>query len=230
MAVQFHIMQLSGKLSGAVYDQLEHVLNETYDACSQKLNFADLDVVVMNAPMNVIPRLGVNGFSYDAHQITLSLDVDHLHLNNHFDDCVAAMLAHELHHSARSNAMRKQLYRTYGSALIAEGLACCFEEEMVGHTPFYATECNGRPLLRFSKKAKKRVYLQFGELPYGWQSWMFGNVKRPRSFPYQCGYSLGYALVRAWLDAHNQTASEAVALDEAVVLDAWKAGSINPFC
>ena len=59
---------------------------------------------------------------------------------------------------------------------------------------------------------------------------MIGNVKRPRFFPYQCGYSLGYALVRAWLDAGNQTASESVAVDETVILDAWKAGSINPFC
>ena len=230
MAVQFHIMQSSGILSGAVYDRLERLLNETYDACSQKLKFADLDVIVMNAPMNVIPRIGVNGFSYDAHQITLSMDVDHPYLSSHFDYCFTAMFTHELHHSARNHAMGKRLYRTYGSALIAEGLACCFEEEMVSRTPFYATECNGRPLLRFSKKAKKRVHLEFGELPNGWQSWMFGNVKRPRFFPYQCGYSLGYALVRAWLDASNQTASEAVAVDEAVILDAWKAGSISPIC
>ena len=230
MAVQFHIMQSSGKLRGAVHDRLERVLNETYDACSQKLEFADIDVVVINAPMNVIPRLGVYGFSHDAHQITLSVDVDHPHLSNHFDDCVAAMLTHELHHSARSHAIGMRLYRTYGSALIAEGLACCFEEEMMSRTPFYATECNGQPLLRFSKKAKKRVHSQIGELPYGWQNWMIGNVKRPRSFPYQCGYSLGYALVRAWLNASDQTASEAVAVDETVILDDWKAGSINSFC
>ena len=72
MAVQFHVMQSSGKLSGAVYDRLERILNEAYDACSQKMKFADIDVVVMNAPMNVIPRIGVYGFSHDAHQITLS--------------------------------------------------------------------------------------------------------------------------------------------------------------
>ena len=42
MAVQFHVMQSSGKLSGAVYDRLERVLKETYDACSQKLKFADI--------------------------------------------------------------------------------------------------------------------------------------------------------------------------------------------
>lgn len=229
MAVQFHIMQSSGKLSGAISDRLERVLNETYNACSQKLEFVDIDVVVMNAPMNVIPRLGIGGFCFDAHRITVSLDIDHLYLINHFEDCVAALFAHELHHSARGYATGKRLSLNYGSALIAEGLACCFEEEMVSRTPFYATECNGRPLLRFSKKAKKRVHSQLSELPHGWQSWMFGDVKRPRSFPYQCGYSLGYALVKAWLEANNQTASEAVAVDEAFISDAWNTGSISPF-
>ena len=230
MAVQLHIMQSSGKLSGAVNDRLVRILNETYEACSQKLEFADIDVVVMNAPMNVIARLGIGGFCNDAHQITIWLDVDNSYLNKHFDDCVSSTFVHELHHCARIHALQERLYKTYGSALIAEGLACCFQEEVDGRTPFYATECNGHALLRFSKKAKKRVHLDIRELPKGWRHWIFGSAERPRTFPYQCGYSLGYALVRAWLDANDQTASEAVAVDEAVVLDAWKAGSINPFC
>jgi hypothetical protein len=36
--------------------------------------------------------------------------------------------------------------KTYGEYLVLDGLACCFEEEIGGPTPFYATECKGAEL------------------------------------------------------------------------------------
>lgn len=157
MALNFHILQSSGQLIGTLHDRIKEVLKKTADQCSEKIILGNIDVVVMNVPWNVIPRIGVNGFSYDAHQILLTLDSEHENLKNNLEQQLAAVFSHELHHSARSLALGSSHSHEYGGALVAEGLACCFEEEVTGETPFYATECNGDALHKFSKKAKSYV-------------------------------------------------------------------------
>ncbi len=229
MAIKFHIMESSGILTGAIYERIQVALIEIANECSKKLKFAELDVVVMNVPWNVLPKIGVNGFSYDAHHIVLTLDSEHENLQTNLEHAISALLAHELHHSSRALIRGSSHSLTYGGALVAEGLACCFEEEIVGKTPFYAIECQGEALAKFSDKARKYVDSNRGELPNGWQSWMFGSHTQPKEFPYQCGYSAGYKLVRTWLDARNETASSMVGVDSDQVVDDWIKGRIIPF-
>ena len=229
MSVQFHFLQSSGVLSNELCARIETVLEETVQLCSEKIKLGDVDVVIMNVAWNVIPRIGVNGFSYDAHNILLTLNHKHEYLNSHFDQTLTALLAHELHHSSRALIRGSSHSLTYGGALVAEGLACCFEEEIVGKTPFYAIECQGEALAKFSDKARKYVDSNRGELPNGWQSWMFGSYTQPQEFPYQCGYSTGYQLVRTWLDARNETASLMMGVDPDEVVDDWIKGRITPF-
>lgn len=229
MAIKFHVLKSSGILTGPLYDKLDGVLSKTVSICSEKLEFGDLDVVVMNVPWNVIPRIGVNGFSYDAHHISLSLDSEHTNLKSNFENAISAVLAHELHHSARALILGSSHSLKYGGSLVAEGLACCFEEEIVGKTPFYATECNGEALNRFAEKAKSNVNENRGNLPGGREQWMFGSYQKPEEFPYQCGYSTGYQLVKAWLQHNNETASSAVGADADDIINAWLNDDINPF-
>ncbi len=229
MAIQFHILSANGILTGALRDRLQAVLDDGARRCEEMLTLADIDIVVMNAPRNVIPRIGVNGYSYDAQQILISLDHQHDHLNARFDSAVRSILAHELHHCARAHARGTSHGRTYGGSLVAEGLACCFEEEIGEPTPFYAVECRGDALKRFSQKAKVHLEAKHGTLPGNWYDWMFGRMSDDPEFPYQCGYSTGYAVVRSWLDATGNTASSAAGIDEADVLQAWVSGRIAPF-
>ncbi len=229
MAVNFHILQSSGILTGAIHDQLQSVLIETAKQCSDKLTLSNVDVVVMNVPWNIIPRIGINGFSYDAHQILLSIDSNHEYLQANFEKTIAAILSHELHHSARALARGSSHSDTYGGSLIAEGLACCFEEEMCKATPFYAIECNGIALRNFSAKAKEHVFTKREKLPGNFQQWMFGRFGDDPDFPYQCGYSIGYALVRSWLDKKDMTASSAATVDENEILNTWLDGSVGPY-
>jgi len=229
VTTNFHILQANGILEGAVHDQLKSVLLQTSKQCGAKLTLSNIDVVVMNVPWNVIPRLGVNGFSYDAHQIVLSIDSNHEYLKANFEKTISAILSHELHHSARALARGTSHSHTYGGSLVAEGLACCFEEEMCNTTPFYAIECNGDALQKFSTKAKEHIFTRSEKLPGNWQQWMFGRFGGDPEFPYQCGYSTGYALVRSWLDENDLSASSAIAIDENEILNMWLNGSINPF-
>ena len=60
-------------------------------------------------------------------------------------------------------------------------------------------------------------------------SWMFGVLdKQDGEFPYQCSYSLGYALVKAWLAHAGATAAKAYSVDAEVVANAWRSGAIKP--
>jgi len=228
VAVNFHILQSSGILTGAMYDQLHSVLLEISKQCGDKIKLSNVDVVVMNVPWNIIPRIGINGFSYDAHQIILSIDSNHDYLKANFEKTITAVLSHELHHSARSLARGSSHSHTYGGSLVAEGLACCFEEEICDATPFYAIECNGAALAKFSIKAKEHIFTKRENLPGNWQQWMFGNFGDDPEFPYQCGYSIGYALVRSWLNKEDMSASSATTIDENEILDAWLNESVSP--
>jgi len=166
MAVTFHFLSASGALYGEFKTRVHAALEDCVQTCSAKLVLGDLDVVVMAAPKFVIPQLGVSGYAYDAHQILLRLDPDHDSLAQNLEHRVSALLAHELHHCARSLACGG-LTGTFGEALVSEGLACCFEEEIVGVTPFYAIECMGTVLRQFAAKAKAHVDVPYSQLPGG---------------------------------------------------------------
>ena len=200
MAITFHFLSASGALHGEFKTRVHAALEVCVQTCLAKLVLGDLDVVVMAAPKRcVISRLGVNGYAYDAHQILLQLDPDH--------DSLAQNLEHR----------------------VSEGLACCFEEEIVGVTPFYAIECMGTVLRKFAAKAKAHVDVLYSQLPGGWANWMYGSLTGDAAFPYQCGYSTGYGLNRCWLDATGNQASSSAGIDPNVVITAWQRGEIAPF-
>lgn len=229
MVVTFHILSASGALTGDVADRLRAVLEVVATDCSSRLILTDVDVVVMQAPGYVIPRIGVNGFAYDAHQVTLQLDVEHAYLKGNFERTVGSVLSHELHHCARALARGSSHSDTYGASLVAEGLACCFEEEVGLPTPFYAVECRGDALRGFAARAREQVGTSRWDLPGNYNDWMFGRGSDDPEFPYQCGYSLGYALVRDWLDREGALASEVAGVDEVEVLREWANGTRDPF-
>src|ERR1700684_3273224 len=130
MAINFHVMAANGVLCGVLGERLDAVLRETAERCCALLDLRAIDVVVMNVPDVVIPRLGVNGTSYDAHQVVLWFDVGHEYLKTNFPPTISCVLAHKLHHCARAHARGGQHGETYGEYLVLEGLACCFEEEI----------------------------------------------------------------------------------------------------
>ena len=58
---------------------------------------------------------------------------------------------------------------------------------------------------------------------------MFGSLTGDATFPYQCGYSTGYGLIRRWLDATGNQASSSAGIDPNAVITAWQRGEIAPF-
>lgn len=149
----------------------------------------------------------------------MAYDSNNSHFVAHSDSELRSTLFHELHHSARP-----AYGDTFGEALVSEGLACVFEEECGMPTPFYAVECRGKALTSFSKRALAHL----GSTSYSHGEWFVGKLDaKGGDFPYQCGYSLGYALVKAWLSHAGTTAAKAYDVEAKAVLDAWRSGALK---
>jgi Predicted Zn-dependent protease (DUF2268) len=155
MAISFHVMAANGALIGVVRERLDAVLNETAAISSALLDLPDVDVIVMNVPWAVIPRLGVGGTSYDAHQVVLWLDVGHEHLKTNFAQPIRSILAHELHHCARAHASGGKFGETYGENLVLEGLACCLRKRLAAQRR--SMRLNARALTLSAFRSRRAV-------------------------------------------------------------------------
>ena len=61
---------------------------------------------------------------------------------------------------------------------------------------------------------------------YDHDDWMFGRRDNPE-WPRHAGYSLGYALVKAWLKKREISALDAAGVPATEITDDWQAGRIS---
>jgi uncharacterized protein YjaZ len=174
----------------------------------------DVDVVVYEDALNVVPELGMSGFCTSPRRMYLPLDTKNTSLRADFEKVFQSFMAHELHHCARRQI--QGFASTLGQALVTEGLACCFEAELPGgSTPMYSTRVHGVELERVRELAQPLL----NEPLQGWDEWFFGE--REPDIPLHAGYSLGYLLVSKWLRKHGTTAAiEHTVQAERVLADA----------
>jgi len=174
-----------------------------------------VDVVLQRAASTgVIPEYGFAGLARMG-RIYLSFDPDSPRLDDpQRGERILGVLAHEIHHLVR---MRGPGYgETFGEALISEGLAQCFETEVGAPVPFYATYLDRQTLQLSAERAQKDLYSN----SYDRVGWFFGRENEP-GWPRFAAYSLGFAVVRAWLSRTRTTAAAAVRARAAQILEAW---------
>ena len=104
---------------------------------------------------------------------------------------------------------------TLGEALVSEGLAQCFEEQMGCATPNYATAVRGSALKALADMARSELWADSYDHP----KWFYGSRTDAR-FPWSGGYSLGYVIVKRWLQEEDLSASKAAGVDARAVLPA----------
>ena len=172
-----------------------------------------IDVLV--APgTNLIPDWDCNGYTHGPWRITITVD----------PKCdgkekrplaaqLRAMLAHEVHHAMRSRG--PGYGSTLGEALVTEGLAQCYEEEVGCPTSNYAVAVRGPALAKLAHSAKDELWSE----DYNHSKWFFGS-KTDLTFPWSGGYSLGYLVMRRWLDQAGVSASAAVSIAAREILPA----------
>ncbi len=165
----------------------------------------DIDVVITNRLENlVIPEDGVGGYTYAADFITMGLDEKKFTKN-----FLTEMLVHELCHAARWG-INDEWMNSLFDGIISEGIATYFEVEFAknqdkmqyfSNTIIHRTDKENARILSLLKN-------KMDNEKYDYQTiFIVGDDKLPR----WSGYSLGYYLVKKYLEKTNKTIEEAFA-------------------
>lgn len=183
-----------------------------------------IDVVIQRLTGETIPELGLAGFSLRRSCMAITLDPD----NPHFEASLQAgqftrSLTHEFHHCLRSG--RVGYGTTLAEALVSEGLADQFDREINGGDGQmwnHALRPKQWPALLW------RAEEALPQPHYDHHAWFFGNGQRDDPIghvPRWAGYTIGYHLVEAYMNATPEAKPSRMAGTPAaeIVSKAWPA-------
>lgn len=165
----------------------------------------DIDVVLTaNAYSLIIPEDGVGGYTYASNFIVSALDLKSMSIPRFKE-----MLVHELCHAARWGK-NDEWMNTLFDGMISEGVATYFGTEFSKNNS--EKQFFTKTILERSDEENERILNELrGNLDdknYDYQTIFFtGNDKLPR----WSGYSLGYYLVKKYLEKTHKTIEEAFA-------------------
>ena len=222
MTITFHLLDAMDEIPAQLRDDVMGELEAANQQIARFVQMDRLDVVVA-AEAWVIREWGLSGRANGPGRVTITLDPGSPRLNDlERPDRLLGTLAHEMHHVARLRS-GVETY-TLGGRFVSEGLAQCFEEEVGAPTPFYAVALDDESLKRMAARA--RPLLSANE--YDHDNWMFGRKDDPE-WPRHAGYSLGYALVSAWLAKREMSAIDAAGVPATEIIDDWLSGRLSIF-
>lgn len=175
---------------------------ESYAFSRLNINW-DIDLMITNhMPFVLIPEDGIGGRTYWSDLITICVDEEKLTKSK-----MTEMLVHELCHAARWGKNNEWM-NTLFDGLINEGIATYFEAEFAKNledkTVFIKT------ILERSDEENKKIFEKLREQlessSYDYEMIFFnGNDE----FPCWAGYSLGYYLVKRYLERTGKKIEEA---------------------
>ena len=165
----------------------------------------DIDVVVARSAYSlIIPEDGVGGQTYTSDFIVCALDLKTMSISRFKE-----MLVHELGHAARWGK-NDEWMNTLFDGMISEGVATYFGTEFAKNNS--EKQFFTKTILERSDEENERILNELrGNLDdknYDYNTIFFtGNDKLPR----WSGYSLGYYLVKKYLEKTHKTIEEAFA-------------------
>jgi hypothetical protein len=202
VTVRFVPLDAMGEFKPGRLDQIVGWLEEALPDVAAPLRADRVDVVVVPSS-HPVPGWDVNGYANGTARITIGIDpACDGREKAPLPEQLKSTLSHELHHVIRWRGPGYGL--SLGEALVSEGLAQCFEEEVGLPTPNYAVAVQG-PTLKHLGQLARSVW----SADYDHARWFYGERTDP-AWPWGGGYSLGYAIVRHVLDVEILTASAAV--------------------
>ena len=184
---------------------IENAIKMAEEYAFSKLNIDwDIDVLVTNRIPMIIPENGAGGYTFSADFIRINIDVKKV-----TGYLISENVVHELCHAARWGK-NDEWIKSLFDGLIFEGLACVLEAEFVKDRSekslFIKTI-----LERTDEKNEKILEELRGQLDssrYNYDTIFFnGNNELPR----WSGYSLGYYLVKKYLEKTGKKIEEAFA-------------------
>lgn len=163
----------------------------------------DINLVITNRIYEfIIPEDGVGGRTYTSDFIVMGIDEEKI-----TEEILSEAIVHELCHAARWGK-NDEWMNTLFDGIINEGIATCFGAEFVknrARRQFFLDAVAGR-----SDEENLKIYEvlsdSLGDCRYDYQAIFFnGNDDLPR----WAGYSLGYYVVKKYLEHSGKTIFEA---------------------
>lgn len=194
--------------NGNLSDKKEVIKNAVRTAekyAFQKLKIDwDVDVLITNRIPMIIPENGVGGYTFSADFIRINIDNDKA-----TENLISENVVHELCHAARwgkNDEWTKSLF----DGLIFEGIACTLEAEFAKDKSEKTLFI--RNVLERSDKENEKILAEIRDKldsnEYNYDEIFFnGNDKLPR----WSGYSLGFYLVKKYLEKTHKKIEDAFA-------------------
>ena len=164
----------------------------------------DVDILVTNRIPMIIPENGAGGYTFSADFIRINIDNDKA-----TENLISENVVHELCHAARwgkNDEWTKSLF----DGLIFEGIACTLEAEFAKDKSEKTLFI--RNVLERSDKENEKILAEIRDKldsnEYNYDEIFFnGNDKLPR----WSGYSLGFYLVKKYLEKTHKKIEDAFA-------------------
>lgn len=187
-----HIINARHQLTSGIAEWLSVRLDDAFAVSARHLPLLDTDVI-LRAGKGVIHEKGHLGYAPERGLVYVTVDPENPILRTNPSQSLERMLAHELHHSSRWDG--PGYGNTLGEALVSEGLAGHFAQEVYGGEREPWEQLSASTLRRYVSKAQAA----WDSADYDHAEWFFGS----QEFPAWVGYSLGYEMVRHYLAAHS---------------------------
>lgn len=164
----------------------------------------DIDVIITNRIPMIIPENGAGGYTFSADFIRINIDG-----KKATENLISEMLVHELCHAARWGK-NDEWMNTLFDGLIFEGIATYFEAEFVKDRK--EKQLFVKTVLERSDEENEKILEklrdQLDSNCYDYDTIFFnGNDE----FPRWAGYSLGYYLVKKYLEKTGKSIEDAFA-------------------
>jgi hypothetical protein len=199
--INYYVANSTGKLD-PLLPKINTAFDEGVGVLVNKLKADKIDVIFLYAPEWTIPELGVGANSPGPYNLYVRLDPGFKNLKQ---SDIFLSIVHEGHHCMR---WRKPGYGiTLGEAMISEGLATLFEEEVSGEPPIYSQ-------VMITEDEIRKAQSDLNKKTYNHAEWFFGDKKIQRWF----GYTYGYQLCKAYSAKTGKKASDLVHTDANLIL------------
>lgn len=193
-------------------NSIQETVNGAVEKTKKYLQLHEATIRIKNDPNGVIRGHAHGGWTFSADNIVIKVDPNFPDREQFLNVELPRSVSHELHHSVRLKELPDEP-RTLGAALVFEGLATCFENEVWGGQPSkWANTLNHEQI----QELLPMVIQEQNNLKYNHAKWFFGTEELPQ----WTGYSIGVYLVQKYLQLHpGETAASLVSTPADIIFD-----------
>lgn len=215
MLHKIHVLTSTPSLAG-FESRIRTAAEAACDKAKAHLTLDQVDIVIGASKGDTIPQTGFSGYAPTPYLVYVYCDPGREDFEASFERELTSTIVHELAHCER-----QQLHRFEASLLeqaVSEGLADRFDVEINGvQARPWSTALDGEGL---DQAAEKFARVMRDE-KFSHHAWFFGS--EADGIKPWTGYSLGYAMVSAYLEATGVPASVSLSVDPEQVASAWMA-------